>query len=87
MNSFIIARRQRKLRKFSENPFSGSRVSRVPHLGSRVSGSWPHLCDGFRVSGLTVRVPVPPMRWVPGLGSRFSDMSLILLFKSLLWLI
>ena len=50
MNSFIIARLQRKLTKFSENPFSGSRVSgptfRVPGFGS-------HLCDGFRVSDPT----------------------------------
>ena len=39
MNSFIKARRQRKLRKFSENPLSGSQVSGFgswfPSLGSR----------------------------------------------------
>ena len=35
MNSFIIARRQRKLRTFSENPLSGSWV---PPLGSQIAG-------------------------------------------------
>ena len=45
MNSFINVRRQRKLRKFSENPFSGSQVlgfgSRVPPLGSLVLSLGP----------------------------------------------
>ena len=42
VNSFINARLQRKLRKFAENPLSGSRSQ------------------------------VPPVRWVPVLGSRVS---------------
>ena len=47
MNSFINARFQRELRKFVENPLSGSLVS---GLGSRVPPlSW--------VSGLKSRVP------------------------------
>ena len=53
MNSFINARLQRKLRKFAENPLSGSRVppmswvpdlgSWVPPLGYRVSDPGSHL--------------------------------------------
>ena len=62
MNSFIKARIQRKLRKFPENPFSGSRVSgptiRVPDLGSQVPPmSW--------IPGLGSRVP--SKKWVPSL--------------------
>ena len=39
--------------------------SRVPHLGSWVSGPGSHPQDEFRVSGLPK---------VPGLGPHFSDM-------------
>ena len=62
MNSFISARFQRKMRKFPENPPSGSRVlglgsrippmSWVPGLGSGVSSLGSHPQDGSRVSGL-----------------------------------
>ena len=90
MNSFTNARLQRKLRKFAENPISGSRV---PRLGSRVSSLTCELGPGSQVVGPTVRVPgfgsrVPPMRWVPGivsrvppivpgLGSHFPDMPFL----------
>ena len=48
--------------------------SRVPPLGSWVSGPTHEIGPGFRVLGHTFRVPelesrVSPMRWVPGLGS------------------
>ena len=66
MNSFLNARLQRKLRKFSENPISGSWVSgptiRVPGLGSRVPPMrW--------IPGLESHV----LPTVPGLGSHLSD--------------
>ena len=61
MNSFIITRLQRKLRKFSENPLSGSWVSgptfRVPGPTYEIGpGSW-----------------VSPT--VLGLGSHFLDVA------------
>lgn len=67
INSFINSGLQRKQRKFAENPISGSRV---PHLGSRVSGPTYGLGPGFRILSPTFRVPglgfrIPPT--VPGL--------------------
>ena len=53
MNSFINAKRQRKLRKFLENPLSGSRVSGLGYhlsFGCRFSGLGFHLWDGSLVS-------------------------------------
>ena len=64
MNSFITAKCQRKLRKFLENPRSGSRVSGLIYTyqldpGSRVLGSTfrvsrpgSHQWDGSQVLGL-----------------------------------
>ena len=85
MNSSIIARLQRKLRKFSENPLSGFRVSDLrsqlqcprswvpPINGSQVLDLGPHLQDpGSCVMGPTYEMGpgFKPMRWVLGLGSQ-----------------
>ena len=80
MNSFINARLQRKLRKFAENPLSGSWVSgptfRVQGLGSRappmsrVPGFGSRvLKSGTRDLGLLVGPETrnPSYRWDPGL--------------------
>ena len=67
MNSFTNARLERKLRKFAENPISGSRV---PRLGSRVSSLTCELGPGSRVLGPKVKVPGPTYEMGP--GSRVS---------------
>ena len=75
MNSFINTRHQRKLRKFLENPLSGSQVSGLgPHLydpGSQIPSPTYELGAGSQVSSPTfwilgLRSQVSPMRWVPG---------------------
>ena len=73
MNSFMIARFQRKLRKLSENPLTGFRVSghtfRVPGLGSWVPPMrWVPSLESW----------VPPT--VPGLGWD-PDMLCYTIFK------
>ena len=92
MNSFINVRRQRKLRKFLENPLSQSQVSGptfrirllpmnwVPGIGSQVSGLGSHLqCLGSRVLRPTyemVLLSLVPPK-VQGLVSHFLDMSIL----------
>ena len=85
MDSFINTRHQRKLRKFLENPLSGSQVSGLgPHLydpGSQIPSPTYELGAGSQVSSPTfwilgLRSQVPPMRWVPGLGSRVPPKAL-----------
>ena len=63
MNSFIIARLQRILRKFSENPLTGSRVLGLrSHIYNPVS----------QVSVLYLRWVLGLWSWVPTLWSRVS---------------
>ena len=65
INSFINARLQRKPRKFAEKPISGSRVpGPIYELDLE---SWV-LGPTFRFLGIGSWVP--PMNWVPGIGSR-----------------
>ena len=69
MNSFISARLQRKLRKLTENPLLGSRVSgptfKIANLGSRILAMrW--------IPGIGSRVPAK----VLGLGSYFLDIPI-----------
>ena len=61
MNSLINARLQRKSRKFTENPISGSWV---PRLGSRVSAPTYEMGSASRVSGSTNN----PGSWVRPFG-------------------
>ena len=81
MDSFINTSHQRKLRKFLENPLSGSQVSGLgSHLydpGSQIPSPTYELGPGSQVSSPTfwilgLRSQVPPMRWVPGLRSQVS---------------
>ena len=85
MDSFINTRHQRKLRKFLENPLSGSQVSGLgSHLydpGSQIPSPTYELGPGSQVSSpnfwiLGLRSQVPPMRWVPGLGSQVPPKAL-----------
>ena len=92
MNSFINVRRQRKLRKFLENPLSWSQVSGptfrirllpmnwVPGIGSQVLDLGSHLqCPGSRVLRPTyemILLSLVPPK-VPGLVSHFSDIPIL----------
>ena len=92
MNSFKNVRRQRKLRKFLENPLSRSQVSGptfrirllpmnwVPGIGSQVLDLGSHLqCPGSRVLRPTyemILLSLVPPK-VPGLVSHFSDIPIL----------
>ena len=81
MNSFINARFQRKLRKFAENPLSGSR-SRLSGPTFRVSCLTSEFGPGSRVSGVTF-ITGPSYELSPGsrvLGSTNSPGSRVPLF-------
>ena len=83
MNSFIITRFQRKLRKFSENPISRFRVSGpngswVPPSGSWVLGPTYEMGPGSRVPGLRSHFRV----WGFGSGCYLCDESQVSGFRS-----
>ena len=97
ISSFIMARLQRKLRKFSENLLPASWVSTltytkglgspVPLLGSWVPGSIYEIDTSSRVLGHTFSVPdlgslAPPIRWVPGLRSHQQSRVLGPIFRT-----